>query len=707
MKRLSAAPLAAAAIGVVALLFLDGDLPLRPRPAGAPPAALGNAVRAAADDLSRRTEVLATRPEVVRSLAGGGIAVNRIVLFSAARQAMEDAAPGTWIALTDVDGTVHAWWGDAPASLAGLVSADGIEARWSAMDLTLLYRRSVGQGRGASIIYGARTFPVEAPDFAAALGLTGNSLAWEPSKPAANGGVGDRVLLRGASGQPLVQARPSGVAGHSMVPRGIALGVALAMALLLLGRGLNPARTGAALALLFLAAEAAAGPGALSSWRIVLLAVGPLLVPFVRERPDEAGPLTGRPAISATLMGYWGAIAAIFASAAVSPPELGGPPRLINLTRPAALTGLLAAALFSTAVGRRSRGGRQWTTAALAATALPFLLGLALVSPSFLARALVFLFFAAAFDLWTRASRGILQPNRISMTRIFIGATLLALLLIAPVSEQRRAERLLHVAHGIVLPDPAHASANAVFAAERAAARVGRIDLDRDLPAGPEDCDLSDLAYRIWKDGERQPGAPVLAAYEVYDSAGLARSGFSIIPEWGQTRPEAPAVIDRHRVALVRRSVTLAEGGNRWGRVIITVADWPVWDPLPPRIEVYRRLVLGERESLLATSAPRPVLAGYGRDAEPRDEGPALPAPLKERLRRAGGPVPVHLPYRGEEIWGEVRPTSDGYELVAIPGPAALGRFLTAALLIPGAALLYGVVGLVLVWKLAAAPQVS
>ena len=74
-----------------------------------------------------------------------------------------------------------------------------------------------------------------------------------------------------------------------MVPRGVALAAVVAAALVLLGRGLDPSRTGAALALLFLAAEAMPGQRALGSWRIVLLALGPLLVPFVRERA-EPGP---------------------------------------------------------------------------------------------------------------------------------------------------------------------------------------------------------------------------------------------------------------------------------------------------------------------------------------------------------------------------------------------------------------------------------
>jgi signal transduction histidine kinase len=336
------------------------------------------------------------------------------------------------------------------------------------------------------------------------------------------------------------------------------------------------------------------------------------------------------------------------------------------------------------------------------ATSAPIVFGLAIVSPSVLWRIGLLVFFAASFELWSRAST---YGDRLSLARLAIGAALLALLLIAPIAEHERAARSVAESRAIVLPDPARASADAVFAAEQAVERVGRLDLARDLPAGPEDCDLSDLAYRIWKDGEKRPGAPELAAYEVYDSNGLVRSGFSVIPGWSETGRETSVTIDRHRVAIVRRSVPLSENGRRWGRATITVADWPGWDPLPPRIEVYRSLVLGEGNPPASAAPPRPVLASYGRDAEPRDEGPSLPPQLKVRLRRASAPLAVHLPARDDELWGEIRPTADGYRLVAVPGPGALARFLTAALLIPGAVLLYGVVGVLLLWRIAMARE--
>ena len=699
MNLRSAVPLAAAVFGAACLLVLDGDVAVpraTSRPSVVPPA-LADRVRLASEELSHRSAVLAGKPEVARSLAGGGIAVNRLVLFSAARQAMEGAPPGSWIALTDPAGAVQAWWGDAPASLAGLVSADGFGARWSATTLTLVYRRPVGEGRSSAFVYSARSFPVEAPDFGRALGLSGAALSWVPVSPRS----GTPVLLDMA-GRPLVGGRDLGTAQRGGFWRGASLAGVLVATLLLLGRARDPLRMGAALAFAFLAVEAAEGSHALFSGRLLAMALGPLLLPLLLVRRGlDARPPGLRPA-HRLVLGYGAAVLAAISATAVSPPQLGSPPHLSTLGRPAALTALIVAAVALAASGRRGGGSRQWMTVALLVTSAAIVAGLAPVSPSPLHLAGVLVLFLAAFELWSRAVASSPPAEALALPRLLVGAALLALLLVAPVSEHQRAAGDVAVSRGIVLPDPSHASAAAVSAAERAAQRVRRFDLGRDLPTGPDGCDLSDLAYRIWKDGEKLSGAPELMAYEVSDSAGSGQSGFSLIPDWNGPEPrEGPVRIDRHRVALVRRLVPLSDGGRRWGSVTITVADWPAWDPLPPRIEVYRRLVLGE-SGALSVSAPRPVLASYGRDAEPRDEGPILPAALKERLRRSTGPVEAHLHFRGEELWGQIRPTADGYQLVAVPGPDTLGRFLTAALLIPGIFLLYGAVGLLLLWRIVA-----
>jgi signal transduction histidine kinase len=702
VKLSGSAPLAAALLGAASLLVLDGDLPVGGTAPNSSrvPATLANGVRLAAGDLERRSAAMAGRPEVARSLAGGGIAVNRLVLFSAARQAVEGAAPETWIALAEPSGAVQAWWGDAPASLAGLATADGLEARWSATTLTLIYRRPVGEGRSAAVIYCARTLPVEAPDFARALDLSGAALGWEPVGP----GHGE-ALLRDASGKSIVETRGVRTVASAAPWRGSAIAGIVIATLLFIGRARSPIRIGASLALILLAVEASSGPHALLTGRLLLIALGPLLLPPVLAGISGEGRAGRLGAGWGAAVGYAAAALAVFAATAIPAPQLGSSQRIPALVAPAALTALLFVALALCAgSGRRGTGSRPWMTAALLLTAAGLALGLTLVGSSPLHIVGVLALYFAAFELWRRAAGPTLPGKPPELPRLFLGAALLTLLLLAPLSENRRAAGSLAASRSIVLPDPAHASANTVFATERAVETARRFDLARDLPASPENCDLSDLAYRIWKDGQKAPNAPALVAYEVFDSTGAGQSSFSLIPDWtGGERKEGPVLIDRHRVALVRRSIPLLDGPRRWGSVAITAADWPAWDPLPPRIEVYRRLVLGL--GARPSPPPRPVLASYGRDAEPRDEGPVLPAFLKERLRRSAGPVRAHLTYQGEDLWGEIRPTADGYQLVSLPGPDALGRFLTAALLIPGIGLLYAVVGILLLWRVVAAGE--
>src|SRR5262249_50260955 len=217
----------------------------------------------------------------------------------------------------------------------------------------------------------------------------------------------------------------------------------------------------------------------------------------------------------------------------------------------------------------------------------------------------------------------------------------------------------------------------------------------------------SDLAYRLWRDGERASGTPGLIAYRVIDSSGQLRSSFSLIPE--SRRDSASSVghvvVDRYDLALVRRSASLAESGKAWGRVDVAVADWPAWDPLPPRIDVYRRLVSGGASAAAHPPAPRPLVASYAPDGEKRDEGPTLPARILDRLRRGAPTAPAPLRFRGQQLRGEGRKRPAGFLLVAVPGPDLLGRLLRAALLLPALALLAAALGAIVLWRLLATPR--
>ncbi len=209
--------------------------------------------------------------------------------------------------------------------------------------------------------------------------------------------------------------------------------------------------------------------------------------------------------------------------------------------------------------------------------------------------------------------------------------------------------------------------------------------------------------------GGGAPPASPLTTYEVFDSAGVSRSRFSLIPEAAAASDElrpTEARIERHRVAILRRSAPLAYAGAPWGHVDLEVADWPSWDPLPPRIDVYRRLVLGTSRAGddEGSRRPRPFLASYAPDGSPREEGPPLPAEAIEQLRHGTAAIRVRLRFRDSELFGELRALPEGFLLVAIPAPDLLGRALTAALLVPGILALYVLMGILLLWRFAATP---
>ncbi len=693
-RALSAAALIA---GLAALFWLDGwyRLPSLAAPSPVPPSSIGQALRDVTDDLARRAAVLASNAEVARSLEGGGIAVHRQALFVAAREAMAGAAPGSWIALADPAGNVLAWWGEAPSRMPAAPKAGALAARWSATQLALSHWRVAGSEAFSGIVCVARLLPVQSPDFGRALGLGEAASMWEPAAAAA----GLQVLLTDASGAPLVGARSAG----SGMPAGArARGLALA-AILLLALPLAASRPrwiGAGLALAFSAAAAWAHPEGrfLASPDPWILALGPLLLPWGLSLLRSTG-RTGNPA--RLLAGYALLGAGIAGARRASVPDLGSGFSLASAEffQLVALTALFGAALSIGAAARGPHARRGATGLAIFVTASSFILGLALISAWPLFPICVAAAGVVAYELWRRSIAGSPAPGPLGPFRLTAAAALLLVLVAAPCYGHDRAAAAFRTASAIRLPDPRRMSAGAVVAVLRAVDRVERFNLATDLPAPLPEVDLSDLAYRLWREGEEQARSSTLIAYEVFDDTGQLRSRFSLIPEvdLAGSGDEDAVLIERHRVAVVRRRAVLLDGSARWGRVMVSVADWPSWDPLPPRLEVYRRLVGGEAS---AVQTPRPVLTLYGSDGSRRDEGPELPAGLLETASASGRPQPVRLRFRGEELRGEVRLLKDGFQLVTIPGPDFLQRILAATQLVAPAAVLYVAGWLVVAWRL-------
>jgi signal transduction histidine kinase len=684
---------AAFVLALASLFWLDGWFTLAGRvETAAPPAPLSKALGDVAGDLSRRAQALASNAEVARSLEGGGIALQRQTLFAAARETMAGAAPGSWIALADPEGNVLAWWGEAPTRIPAAPREGPLSVRWSATRMELAHWRTAGSGVYSGTICAARSIPVEAPDFGEALGLDGESLAWEPVVPA-----GGRPALLSDGARPFVAARRSVSDGSpGAAPRLAGLLLVVLAALPLLAAG--PWWVGAGLAFLYLASVswAHAGGHALASPHAWVLAVGPLLLPpgLARLRQREAAAGGAR-----ILAGFSLLAVGIFEARLADVPDLvpGLSLKGAGFFQLVALTALFGAAL---AMGGSGGGGprRGATGGAVFATAAALVLGLAFVSPWPLFPVCVAAAAVVCYELWRRSIAGAGPRGGLGPFRLTAAAALLVVLVAAPCHAHDRAVAAFRMAAAIRLPDPGRISMGAVVSVRRSVERVERFDLARDLPAPASDVDLSDLAYRLWREGEEEAASATLIAYEVYDDAGLLRSRFSLIPEvdLGGTTEGGSALIDRHRVAVVRRRASLSDGGVRWGRVLVAVADWPGWDPLPPRLAVYRRLVGGEPS---VVQAPRPVLALYGPDGARREEGPELSEAVIERVRARGAPVPILTRYRNEELRGEVRPLKDGFQLVAIPGPDFLERLLASTQLLAAAAVLYLLGALVVFWR--------
>ncbi len=684
---------AALLVALACLPWLDGwaVLPGTATPEAAPPPELARSLASVADDLGRRAETFAADGEVRRSLEGGGIAIQRQRLFAAARVAMADAAPGSWIALADPAGNLLAWWGVAPTRMPAPPAEGALSVRWSATRMELDRWHRAGSDAFPGIICAARSLPVDAPAFGQTLGLGARSREWDAMAPA-----GDLPLLLADGHRPVVAARRGAPASVDARAR-LALFVVLAAACLPLVAA-GPAWVGAGLAVLFLGTSALARGGGrtLSEPRTWMLAAGPLLLPLALAalaRGRESVSARRRLPVAYVLLG----LAIVLASRASAPDLVPGlavaSETFVDLV---ALTALFGAAL---ALGASAGPGQRASSTGLAVLATGVFVVLALLAPGRGAWFPVAVAAAAvvAYELWRRSiasagPRGALGPFRLTAA-----AALLLVLVAAPCHAHARALAASRTASAIRLPDPQRISASAVVALRRSIERVERFDLARDLPAPWPEVDLSDLAYRLWREGEEGGASAPLIAYEVYDGVGSLRSRFSLIPEvdFLSAGAASSARIDRHDVAIVRRRTSLSDGDSTWGHVVVAIADWPSWDPLPARLAVYLRLVGGET---LEESA-RPVLALYGPDGARRDEGPELEAAVFERARGSGAPVAIRTAYRGEELRGELRPLKDGFRLVAVPTPEFLERLLASTQLLAPAAALYVFGALIAVWR--------
>ncbi|HWZ85811.1 MAG TPA: PAS domain-containing protein, partial [Thermoanaerobaculia bacterium] len=684
---------AASVLALAALFWLDGWYALPGRPARlSPPSPLAGALGRVAADLSGRARALASNAEVGRSLEGGGIALQRQALFAAARDTMAGAQPGSWIALADPEGNVLAWWGEAPARMPAAPRAGSLSVGWSATRLDVTYWQTAGSGVFSGTICAAQSMPVEAPDFAEALGLGSEALDWEPVAPAP-----DRPVLLADGPVALVGARrATATSTVAAVPRTAGLVLIVLVALVLLTAG--PWWVGGGLALVFLASVgwASAAGHAIASVHVWILALGPLLLAPGLARLQRT---EGRGTPGPVLAGFALVALAILEARRAVVPDLAPGLSLASagFFELVALTALFAAALaIGASKGVRPRRGA--TGGALFVTAAALVLGLALVSPWPAFPACMAAAAALAYELWRRSIAGSGPRGGLGPFRLTAAAALLVVLVAAPCHAFDRAVAALRTASAIRLPDPRRISTGAVVSVRRAVERVERFDLARDLPAPVPDVDLSDLAYRLWREGEEEAASATLIAYEVFDEAGVLRSRFSLIPDVDLpgSADEGSALIDRHRVAVVRRRAVLLDAGQRWGHVLVAVADWPGWDPLPPRLEVYRRLVGGEESEV---QAPRPVLALYGPDGARREVGPQLPASVIKRVQATGTPAEIRTRYRGVELRGELRPLKDGFQLVAIPGPDFLERLLASTQLLAAAAALYLLGILIVAWR--------
>ena len=426
---------------------------------------------------------------------------------------MDGAAAGSWIALADPRGIAHAWWGDAPDQIPETQRPGTLAVRWSTTRFELLHWRVVGSGEFAGVICAARSLPAEAPGFARALGLEGLSLDWEPVAPPTAARRFSRRPRARRFWRGVPRTRRSGRAacgGASPSAFSWAIGLWLVF-------GPSP-WIGPGLAILFLGALCGAG----GSGRSLASPTPWFLAAGVAALPSALGPLRRGSRTDAALRvvgGYALFAAALVAARRVAVPDLGStvladerpfplslrPDRAGRSRAGAGRLGGAAVTLARLDDPRRSRDGGRLVVALLLVSAsrlYPFAVGAAA---------------ALCFEAWRRSIASAPGGGALGPFRLVAGATLLVLLVASPIHEHLRADAAYRVASAIRLPDPERVSAGAVVAVRRAIERVEHFDLARELPAPVGEVDLSDLAYRLWRDGEKRAASPALVAYEVSD----------------------------------------------------------------------------------------------------------------------------------------------------------------------------------------------
>ena len=518
--------------------------------------------------------------------------------------------------------------------------------------MELVYWRTAGHGAFAGVVCAARSVPVEAPGFAAALGV-GRRRRRDGSRSLPARGA--PCCSRGG-GAPLVAVRRADPPiAAAALPRRAVLALALAASLPLLAAG--PIEVGAGLALLFLAGgrrALAVAAGARGAGNVWLLCAGPLLLPLglwlLADSAEAAVRGSRCRRVRPPRLGIFQARVADGSGARAR--ALAVERRVLELV---ALTALFGAGLAIGAAARdRAAAGRHGMAVFVTARRSSWASLLVSPSPCFPA--------AIAAAARSLTSCGADRSG---------GAEPGAARAVPPHRGRRAARRSRRRSvHELTTASFAHTAWRRRSAfrsrtgsrrrrscrSRRAVERVERFDLARELPAPPAEVDLSDLAYRLWREGEEEAASATLIAYEVFDADGVLRSRFSLIPETDLSGGgDESSVVDR----------PLSRGGRA-----------------PPREPARRRTALGLRpgrrrgladagircrrgwRSTAGSSAarrtpaqsPRPVLASL----RPRRRAGATRArarrrPDRARAPRRAAPVAIRTRYRGEELRGEVR----------------------------------------------------